>query len=64
MAGVRVRRAGDAVRLPRVEASELARRLAALMRRSPLAATIPAELLSDLAAIWPTRDAAPASNER
>jgi flagellar biosynthetic protein FlhB len=59
-AGVRVRRLGDAAGMPRVDAPDLARRLASRATlNSQSTAPLPPELLRDLAAIWPTRVTSP-----
>ena len=50
-AGMRLRRSAEASKIPQVDAPDLARRLARRpSSRSPLAA----ELIAELAAIWPT----------
>ena len=50
-AGMRLRRSPEAAKLPQIESSELARRLA---RRPSSRSPIAAELIAELAAIWPT----------
>jgi len=50
--GLRLRRSSEASQIPQVDAPDLARRLA---RRPAPGSTITAELIAELAAIWPSR---------
>ena len=50
-AGMRLRRSAEASKIPQVDAPDLARRLA---RRPSSGSPLAAELIAELAAIWPT----------